>query len=370
MALEGAYAFDVIGSSTILDLSGNGRNISLTGQPGAQVDSTGILDDGALGKTGVGTIPLPSALRTAIETDNRTIMVDAAAQRGTWWVRAESTSLDTGVWGMLSLDTVTMLARARTQANGTSTPASPSIGALAAGVRHNYCITYVRSTGVLTYYYDGAQIGTATFTAGTALYTGADNLNIAEWGDIGPAMDNLRFFSHALTAPEVAALAGTPVEAGGSTVTGTATANLGGLTGTVVGRRTVTAVAVATLSGLSASASGVRTASGTAAANLGGLTATVVGRRTVRATALATSGLTATATGQRHVSAVALASLGQLVATAIGSVSGHVSGTALASLGSLVATMVVPNPIPATRIVISGREPTTRLSGREPRESL
>lgn len=350
MALEGAYAFDDVGFSTIVDLSGNGRDISLSGQPGAQVDSSGVLDGGALGKTGVGTIPLPAALRTAIETDNRTIMVDGAAQRGTWWVRSESASLDTGVWGLLSLDTTTMLARARTQANGTSTPASPSIGALAAGVRHNFCITYVRSTGILTYYYDGAQIGTATFTAGTALYTGADSLNIAEWGDLGPAMDNLRFYSHALTAPEVAAIAGTPVEAGAGEVTGTAAASL---------------------SGPSATATGLRTVNGTSAAQLAGPTATAIGVRSVDATAVATlGGLSAVATGQRLVNASAIASLGPLVATASGNVQHHINGTALASLGALVATMVVPNPVPTTRIHVSGREPIRHVSGREPRESV
>lgn len=326
MALEGAYAFDDVGSTTVVDLSGNGRHIDLTATNGAQVASGGVLDDGALGKTGVGTIPLPAALRVAIETDDRSLMFDAAAQRGTWWVRAESTALDTGVWGALSLDTTNVLVRARTQANASPSPASPVIGALTTGTRHNFAITYVRSTGVVAYYYDGAPVGTATHPPGTALYVGADDLNVAEWGDTGPALDNLRFYSHALTPSEVAALAGTPV--GGATeVTGSATAVIGAPTAT---------------------ATGVRATGGALTALLGPPTATIVGTRTV-------------------VGAT-VADLGALAATVVGA--GAVDGTALAALGPLHATVVVPGPLPATRIVVSGREPYRRVSGREPREAV
>lgn len=210
MPLEGAYAFDAIGSATVPDLSGHGRVIDLAGL-GAQVDSAGVLDDGALSKTTGGTIALPAGLLAASETDDRTLMIDAAALHTTWWIRWESFSLDTGVFGLLSLDGgLSLSTRGRDQGN--SNPAgSAVVGALEAGERHNYAITYVRATGVLSRYYDGALIGTQAFAAGTALFVGADELNMAEWGSADAALDNLRIFSHALTGPEVAALAGTPV---------------------------------------------------------------------------------------------------------------------------------------------------------------
>lgn len=212
MALEGAYAFDDVGASTIADLSGNGRDIDLTGQPGAQVNSSGTLDSGALGKTGAGTISLPAALRTAMETDDRTIMCDVLGSRQVWIVRFESVALDTGVFGMLSLDGANAIGRARTQAN-VGPSATPSLGAIGA-VRHHLALRYVRSTGVLTPFYDGVPGTPVTFTPGTQLYVGADDLNIAEWSGTGPALDNLRCFSHAPSDAEMAEFASTPVTAG------------------------------------------------------------------------------------------------------------------------------------------------------------
>jgi hypothetical protein len=103
------------------------------------------------------------------------------------------------------------------------------------------------------------------------------------------------------------------------TITGVATANLGGLTAAAAGTRTVNATAAASLGGLTATAAGTRKTPGTATASLGPLTATAAGARTVTAQALASLGtLTATATGQRTVYGVVTASLGALTATASG----------------------------------------------------
>lgn len=346
MALEGAYAFDDIGSATVVDLSGNGRDIDLTATNGQQVDGSAVLDDGALAKTGAGTISLPASLLAAMETDDRSIMCDVVGLRSVWIIRFESTVLDTGVFGMLSLDASNIIIRARDQANNGPTPASATIGALAAS-RHNFCMVYTRSTGVLAYYYDGSAVGTSTFAPGTALYVGADDLNIAEWSSTGPAQDNLRFFSHALTPSEVAALAGTPVS-GTTEVTGTATAVLGGLTGAVSGTRTVNATAVTLLGALAATAAGTRAATGSAVASLGALSGAVLGQVTTPSSAAA--------------------ALGNLNATLVGARS--TVGSATAALGPLQATAVVPNPLPVDRIRVSGREPLRYVSGREPREAV
>lgn len=216
MALEGAYAFSDTGASTITDLSGNGRDIDLTGRPGTQVDSSGALDGGAFAKTGSGTISLPAALRTAMETDDRTIMCDVLGARQVWIVRFESTALDTGVFGLLSLDGTNAIGRARTQAN-VGPSGTPALGVIGTP-RHHLALRYVRSTGVVTPFYDGVPGTNVTFAAGTQLYVGADNLDIAEWGSTGPALDNLRFFSHALTNAEVLELATTPVTGGPAVV--------------------------------------------------------------------------------------------------------------------------------------------------------
>lgn len=262
MALLAAYNFDDIGGTSIADRSGNGWHISLTGQPGAQVDSGGLLNAGALGKTGAGTIPLPAGLLAASETDDRTLMFDGLGGRSVWWVRWESTSLNTGVWGMLSLDAANVISRARTQAN--AGPSSTiTVGALNATVRHNFCLTYKRSTGVLTGYYDGVQVGTATFTAGTPLYVGANSLNIAEWSSTGPAIDNLRIFNHALTSGEVAALAGTAVTAAAEEHSGAVTlAATAALTRSGV-KAVAGSVPLAAAAGVGAA--GTKTASGAAA---------------------------------------------------------------------------------------------------------
>lgn len=367
MALEGAYAFDDIGSSTVVDLSGNGRNISLSGTNGQQVDGSAVLDVGALAKTGTGTISLPTSLRTAMETDDRSIMCDVVGSRSVWIVRFESASLDTGVFGMLSLDASNVIIRARDQGNNGPTPGSAVIGALAAS-RHNFAMVYTRSTGVLAYYYDGSPAGTSTFAPGTALYVGADDLNIAEWGSTGPAQDNLRFFSHALTPSEVAALAGTPV-VGGTNVTGTAVVVLGGLTAALVGTRTVNAIAVTSLGQLAGTAAGTRATAGTAVAPLGALTATTSGTRTVAGSAVASLGaLVGAASGQVTTPSSAAVVLGNLNATTTGTRS--TTGSAIVALGTLHATAVVPNPLPVDRIRVSGREPLRRVSGREPRETV
>jgi hypothetical protein len=341
VALEAAYAFDDVGSTTVTDLSGNGRHINLTGTSGVQVDSAGVLDGGALGKTGATMPVLPATVLAACETDDRGIMFDAVGNLNVWWVRFEKDSISSGVWGVLNIVDSVMEVQAR-RASDEALAARPS-AALPGATRHNYCCTYVRSTGVISFYRDGALASTSSFAAGTQLSVGADRINLAEWSDTGPALDNLRLFSHAPDATEVAALAGTPVTAG--EVTGTVVANLGALVTTAAGTRTVTASGASSLGGLTATTTGTRVVPGLVAATLGGLTTTASGARSVTATVGAT--------------------LGSLVAVAVGRRA--VVGTALAALGPLTATVIRSDELPTTRLTASGREPHRRVSGREPR---
>lgn len=74
---------------------------------------------------------------------------------------------------------------------------------------------------------------------------------------------------------------------GGSTVTGTAAASLGALTGAATGVRTVAGTASASLGRITAAAAGSRVVAGTATGALGALTAAATGRRTIAGTAAA-----------------------------------------------------------------------------------
>lgn len=108
--------------------------------------------------------------------------------------------------------------------------------------------------------------------------------------------------------------------------------------------------------------------SGTATANLGGTTATVVGVRGVGAVASSTlAGPVATGVGTRRVDGAAVAGL----STSIGTVVGRrtTAGTAVAALGRPNATITLAGPLPSTRLHASGREPRRHASGREPRRS-
>lgn len=326
MALEFAAAFDGSGT-TVLDLSGNGRNLDLTGSAGAQV--AGGNPGNALGKTGAAMPVLSASVLAATETDDRTIMLDVLGTgRSVWVIRWEDDGLGSGIWGVLALDGVTMQSRARRQSD-TAAAGALTFGTSQAGTWHNICLTYVRATGVLAAYWDGAVVSSgvpAGWVAGQQLMLGAERINLAEWSSTGPSIDNLRIYSHALTPAEVAATAGTPVS-GAVNVTGVVTADLGALAATAIGTRGV---------------------QGTTAPDLGSLVGSVVGTRSIVASAAsALGGVAATAVGQRAVAA-----------------------SVVAPLGPLTATVTLLGPLPSARLRASGREPATHASGREPRESI
>lgn len=321
MALEAAYAFNDVGSTTVTDFSGNARHIDLTGSNGAQV--TGGSPGGALGKTGATMPVLPASVLAASQTDDRTLMFDALSVQTVWWIRWEKDAISSGTWGVLSIDGTAMLGQVR-RASDDALATRPSAAPPEALVWHNYCLTYVRSTGVISLYRDGTLVDTESFAAGTQLTLNADRINLAEWSTTGPTVDNLRIYSHALDATAVAATAGTPV--GATEVIGVAVASLGGLTTTASGVRTVAATAITTLGGLTATVVGARNVVGTATGTLGSLIGTVVGHRAV-------------------------------------------GGTAVANLGALHVTAVAPGALPSIRLRAFGREPLDHASGREPRRS-
>jgi hypothetical protein len=215
MALEAAYAFDGSGD-TVSDLSGNGRDINLAGTNGIQI--AGGQTNNALGKNGPTMPVLPPEVLAACQTDDRTIMFDGSGlDLGTWWVRFNDPTFGSGMWGVLDLADGFIRVQARDNTGSHNLLSRPSATSTSEGVWHNYCATYVRSSGVCSLYRDGVLVESQSFAAGTELSTTAAWIDLAEWGTTGPAIDNLRFYSNALDATEVAAVAGTPVTATGFT---------------------------------------------------------------------------------------------------------------------------------------------------------
>jgi len=215
VALVAAYSFDTDYS----DASGGGNTITSTGNSaivsGGQTGS-------ALGKTGATMPVLPAGVLLACQSDDRTIMFDAKGNLTTWWVRFEKDAIGSGTWGVLNISG-SMAVQAR-RASDDSLATRPTATAPDASGWHNYCATYVRSTGVISLYRDGTLASTQSFAAGTQLTVNADRINIAEWSATGAAVDNLRLYSHALDATAVAATAGTPVTSGAITGSGAVTA--------------------------------------------------------------------------------------------------------------------------------------------------
>jgi len=104
-----------------------------------------------------------------------------------------------------------------------------------------------------------------------------------------------------------------------TTVTGSAVAAFGGLTGAATGVRTVNGTAASQFGGLAGAANGTRNVIGGGALIGGALSGSATGLRTVIGSAAAQfGGLSATATSPSHVTGTASAAFGGLTATATG----------------------------------------------------
>jgi hypothetical protein len=206
MPLEGAYNFDADGR----DYSGNGRDLTLGANA---VSVAGGHTGNALGKTGATMPVFPAALLAATQTDDRCVMFWGQGTGATWWVRWEKDAINSGTWGVLNISG-SMGVQAR-RASDDSAITRPTGTAPSAGTWRHYCATYTRSTGICRMLVNGVQTGSQSFAsgAGTQLTINADRINIAEWSTTGPAMDDLRFFSHVPDDGEINRFMNTPVTA-------------------------------------------------------------------------------------------------------------------------------------------------------------
>lgn len=255
MALLAAYSFDEV-SGDALDASGNGHDFSL----GANGIRAAGHTNTAATKSGAGLIPLPAGLLAAVNAStNRTIMAWLKGTGAAWYVRCQHNDIDSGGWGIVTLDGGSTIGIRVRNAGGENHSAI----AIPAGGADWYHIAGTYDGTNLRTYINGTLVDTRAFTA--PLRSDADILDMMEWTDNATLVDDLRFYDEALDQATIAALMDTPVTEGPPEITGDAafTSPAGELAATV----TVTVAGTVDLASPAAvlDASGSTVVAGTAA---------------------------------------------------------------------------------------------------------
>ena len=196
-----SYSFDE-SDSIILDHSGHGYDFDISGTNAAH--AVGGHTNAGLTKSGTGMIVLPSGLLSACQSDSRTLMFWSKGNGGTWYVQCYVSAIDSGSWGILSLDNTNMYVQARNAGGLVSPRPSAPIGDTN---WHHWAATYDGNNVRL--YKDAILVSTSTLTA--PLRTDADALQIMEWGNTDTTIDDLRIFDVDLTQPEIETYMNTPV---------------------------------------------------------------------------------------------------------------------------------------------------------------
>jgi hypothetical protein len=206
---------------------------------------------------------------------------------------------------------------------------------------------------------DYLSIRDSNATGGAAWHAGNNSTDVS--GNTGWI-----FAAPTITGTASAALGGLGATAAATpTIAALGAATLGALSSTASATPEVAATATSPLGGLTATAAGTLMVIGSATANLGSLTGTAAGTPTVYATLTAPLGpLMAAAAGTVGIPATASAALGGLGATAAGSVS--VTGTATAPLGQLSASATATvSVVGCATMRVSLEEATMRVSLEE-----
>lgn len=190
---EAAYNFDEA-SGNVVDCSGHGHDWALNNNA---VRVAGHTNTG-LGKNGSGmpVIASPSFLSPA----SWTIMFwQQNLGDGVWWMRLYNNGADSGS-GILNLGGVLRVRIKNASGNNEAGTAPPSDGN-----PHHYAATYDGDKGRL--YIDAVLVAT-TVTALSPL--AIDRIDCAE-GSLNFYMDDMRFFTTALSQSEISSLKDTPV---------------------------------------------------------------------------------------------------------------------------------------------------------------
>lgn len=204
-------------SGALLDTSGNGRNVTLTGNNVRTAAGSGYTYGGTtpnskgLVQTAADVFSVFSGAMTAFNTTSRTVMF-WAKQPGanpSWVMEYHRAGVDdTGVFGWLLLS-----GSFRFRAKDSSNTAYERVLTSAPTVFHHYAATHDGTN--LKVYVDGVQVG-ANVSMPTAVW-GADDLRIYDAAGSTPVLDDIRVFNTALTSTEVNTWMTTPV--GASTAT-------------------------------------------------------------------------------------------------------------------------------------------------------
>lgn len=199
-------------SGALLDTSGNGRNVTLTGNNTRTAAGSGYTYGGTMPnskgliQTAADVFTAFNGAMTPFNTTSRTVMFwgKLAGANPSWAMEYYNATADTGVFGWLLLSGVFRF-RAKDASNNvyernlTSAPT----------VFHHYCATHDGTN--LKVYVDGVQVG-ANVSMPVAVWN-ADALRIQDQGGSAPVLDDIRIFNAALTSTEVNTWMTTPVGA-------------------------------------------------------------------------------------------------------------------------------------------------------------
>jgi hypothetical protein len=203
-------------SGALLDTSGNGRNVTLTGNNTRTAAGSGYTYGGTLPnskgliQTAADSFTAFNGAMTPFNTTNRTVMF-WAKQPGanpSWVLEYYNAANDTGVFGWLLLSG-SFRFRAKDSSNNVYERSLTS----APTVFHHYCATHDGTN--LKVYVDGVQVG-ANVSMPVAVWN-ADAIRIFDQAGSTPVLDDIRVFNTVLTSTEINTWMTTPVGAAAAT---------------------------------------------------------------------------------------------------------------------------------------------------------
>lgn len=195
-----AWNFDEA-SGDVLDCTGNGYNFSLSG---ATVRTPSGHTNGGLTQSGADDFVVSTSIMNDFKTPNRTIMawVKETTPITGWLFEFYISSIDSGSWGILFLSSQWHIQARNAAGFARASGARPTDSAF-----HHVAGTYDGSNVRL--YIDTILVATVPLTG--PLRTDADIFRFLDNTSSTTTVDDVRVFAAALSQPQIAAYAATPV---------------------------------------------------------------------------------------------------------------------------------------------------------------
>ena len=340
MALLYAYNFDEA-SGAVVDYSGNGLNVTLTGSLVRTASAGGHSGTGSDKGLSQSTAAADSAgpTITGLQTAQFTVMA---------WVKRSSNSVDgwfaelkasgSGDRGIL-FSSGAVQSRVR---NAAGSVQFVSTTQPTAGTWYHVAGSYSTVDGKIHLYINGTEVGTGT-TLSAPLKSTSTGSHLLDTLGSETVIDDLRYYDTALDAATITTLMGQPVDAGGTT--GTVAVTQANQTSTASGQLGYTGSAAANQAANTATAAGKLGYSGSAAANQASQTAAASGTFTAGgvfagAVAVTQAGQTSSASGQLGYSGTVARTQANNTSAASGTVANPVTGTASALQANQTASIV------------------------------